>query len=281
MPKATLKILLKGIDCLAKIKFESRQETNTVVAAIKIPKEIEAIVESIIKKARSLPAVEALSFVLQIDNLLYQLIGEQAVRYGNGIHPKHYHTNYHTFFISRISPGSQVLDVGCGNGFLAYEIATQIPRSKVFAIDISARAIKKATDSFRGDNLKFIRGDALKEMPDQAVDVVVLSNVLEHLEQRVLFLKTLAQRYHPQKFLIRVPLFERDWRVPLKKELGIEYRLDRTHQIEYRVGEFFEEISKAGLAMVFSQIKWGEIWAEAVLKKNSDPITLNKIQGQL
>lgn len=252
----------------SKDKFESRQDINKVVAAIKIPEEIDAIIDSIKKKVCSLPANEALSFVLQIDNLLYQLTGEQAVRYGNGIHPKHYHTNYHTFFISRIPPGSQVLDVGCGNGFLAYEIATQIPRSKIVAIDISARAIKKATDSFRADNLKFICGDALKELPDQAIDVVVLSNVLEHLEQRVLFLKTLAQRYNPQKFLIRVPLFERDWRVPLKKELGIEYRLDRTHQIEYKVEEFFEEITKAGLVMVYSQIKWGEIWAEAALKKN-------------
>lgn len=269
MPKAALKILLKRIDCLAKIKFESRQDKNKVVAEIKISEEIDAIIELIKKKTRSLPANEALSFALQIDNLLYQLIGEQAVRYGNGIHPKHYHTNYHNFFISRIPPGSQVLDVGCGNGFLAYDIATQIPRSKVFAIDISPRAIKKATDSFRADNLKFICGDALKELPDQAIDAVVLSNVLEHLEQRVLFLKTLAQRYHPQRFLIRVPLFERDWRVPLKKELGIEYRLDRTHRIEYRVEEFFEEISKSGLAVVFSEIKWGEIWAEAVLKKNS------------
>jgi 2-polyprenyl-3-methyl-5-hydroxy-6-metoxy-1,4-benzoquinol methylase len=265
MPKAALKSLLKGIDCLAKIKFESKQEKDKVVAAIKIPEEIDVIVELIKKKARSLPVNEALSFVLQIDNLLYQLIGEQAVRYGNGIHPKHYHTNYHNFFISRIPPGSQVLDVGCGNGFLAYDIATKIPSSKVFAIDISARAIKKATESFRADNLKFIRGDALKELPDQAIDVVVLSNVLEHLERRVRFLKILAQKYHPQKLLIRVPLFERDWRVPLKKELGIEYRLDRTHQIEYRIEEFFEEITKAGLAMVFFQIKWGEIWAEAAL----------------
>jgi len=268
MPKAALKSLFKGIDCLAKIKFESKAGHKGGVATIKISEEIDAIIESIKNKTRSLPADEALRFVLQIDNQLYQLIGEQAVRYGNGIHPKHHHTDYHNFFVSRIPPGSRVLDVGCGNGLLAYEIATRIPRSKVLAIDISPRAIKKATDSFRADNLEFICGDALKELPDQAVDVIVLSNVLEHLEPRVPFLKTLARRYRPQKFLIRVPMFERDWRVPLKKELGIEYRLDRTHRIEYRVGEFFAEISKAGLATVFSEIKWGEIRAEAALKKN-------------
>ncbi len=242
---------------------------NKVVPKIKFSDEIDTILGLINDKARSLPANEALSFVLEIDNLLYQLIGEQAVRYGNGIHPKHYHTNYHHFFISRIPPDSQVLDIGCGNGLLAYEIAAQIPCSMVYAIDISPRAIKKARDWFRADNLKFIRGDALKELPDQTIDVIVLSNVLEHLEKRVVFLKNLAQKYHPQKFLIRVPLFERDWRVPVKKELGIEYRLDRTHRIEYFQEEFFEEMKQAGLRISFYEIKWGEIWAEAGLNKKS------------
>ena len=40
MPKAALKSLLKGIDCLAKIKFESKQYINKVVAMIKIPEVI-------------------------------------------------------------------------------------------------------------------------------------------------------------------------------------------------------------------------------------------------
>jgi len=58
-----------------------------------------------------------------------------------------------------------------------------------------------------------------------------------------------------------VPLFERDWRVPLKKELGIDYRLDSTHCIEYTQEEYFEELHQAGLKTTNTEFRWGEIWS--------------------
>ena len=54
------------------------------------------------------------------------------------------------------------------------------------------------------------------------------------------------------------------WRVPLKEELGIDYRLDPTHRIEYTVEGFAEEIETAGLKIAYQEIRWGEIWAEVV-----------------
>ena len=68
--------------------------------------------------------------------------------------------------------------------------------------------------------------------------------------------------YNPQKILLRVPIFERDWRVPLKEELGVDYRLDQTHFIEYRQDEFWKEIKEAGFEVDHFVVKWGEIWAE-------------------
>jgi hypothetical protein len=90
---------------------------------------------------------------------------------------------------------------------------------------------------------------------------VILSNVLEHLDDRVDFLRDITVRTGARHVLIRVPLFERDWRVPLKRELGIEHRLDPTHRIEYTLEEFEDEIAKAGLAVTERQVRWGEIWA--------------------
>jgi hypothetical protein len=87
--------------------------------------------------------------------------------------------------------------------------------------------------------------------------------VLEHIEKRVEFLRMLQDKYQPKKFLIRVPIFERDWRVPLKQELGVDYRLDATHFIEYRQEEFAAEMQQAGLTILHIQVNWGEIWAEA------------------
>jgi hypothetical protein len=66
----------------------------------------------------------------------------------------------------------------------------------------------------------------------------------------------------PSRWLIRVPLFERHWSVPLKQELGIDYRLDPTHQIEYTQESFAAEMRQTGLEIVHQEVRWGEIWAE-------------------
>ncbi|MCD6317896.1 methyltransferase [Candidatus Aerophobetes bacterium] len=41
------------------------------------------------------------------------------------MHPKHRLMNYHKFFIDNINEKDKILDVGCGNGFLTYELAAK------------------------------------------------------------------------------------------------------------------------------------------------------------
>ena len=78
--------------------------------------------------------------------------------------------------------------------------------------------------------------------------------------------------------MLRVPLFEREWRVPLKKELGLEWRLDSTHETEYTLESFEEEMSRAGLRIAHLEVRWGEIWAETHPKKLSEstPVTMKQ-----
>jgi 2-polyprenyl-3-methyl-5-hydroxy-6-metoxy-1,4-benzoquinol methylase len=105
-------------------------------------------------------------------------------------------------------------------------------------------------------------GNALQALPDETFDVVILSNVLEHLPERAAFLRHVQESLQPARLLVRVPLFERDWRVPLKREVGVEWRLDPTHQTEYTQESFAEEISAAGLEIAHQEVRWGELWAE-------------------
>lgn len=227
------------------------------------PQQCAAVLSSVLRQKSSvLPPDEALKFLFDVENRLYSLEGVESVRYGHGLHTKHKHIQYHDFFIHRIEPDSRVLDIGCGNGALAHDIATQGQNVSVYGIDLAQKNIDIARRTHAAENITYLYGNALTDLPDQTVDVIVLSNVLEHIEQRVDFLKELQKVYHPRKFLIRVPVFERDWRVPLKEELGVDYRLDPTHYIEYRQGEFATEIAQAGLHIRYMQINWGEIWAE-------------------
>jgi len=167
------------------------------------------------------------------------------------------------FFVERVNGDESVLDIGCGNGAVAYDIVTK-KGAAVLGIDLNAENIVFAQTRYNHPNLRFIEGDALKNLPEGTFDVVILSNVLEHIQDRVGFLRRVGDQINPRRYLIRVPLFQRDWRVPLKKELGIDYRLDPSHYVEYSQEEFFDELTQAGFAVTHYEVRWGEIWAEAV-----------------
>jgi SAM-dependent methyltransferase len=203
----------------------------------------------------------ALRNLYRIQDDLEMILAERATAYGAGIHPKHRLTRYHGFFVDRIAPTARVLDIGCGYGEVARAIAKALPETVVQGIDIEAPLIAQARAAQNPSNLSFVLGDATKNLPDGPWDTVVLSNILEHLEDRVGFLKSLIDAQHPDHLLIRVPAFERHWHIPMRRELGIGYFSDRTHFIEHTAEEFAREIDAAGLTIVEMKTIWGEIWA--------------------
>ncbi len=228
--------------------------------------DLEAFINQLITaRAAALPPDEALRFLFRLDTSLYPLQGQQAILYGGGIHTKHRHMRYHDFFVTRIRAGERVLDIGCGNGAVACDIAGR-SGAEVTGIDLNPDNIAQARQCYAHPRATYIVGDALVDLPEGNFQVIVMSNVLEHLERRVEFLRQIQARYQPERWLIRVPLYEREWRVPLKQELGVDYRLDSTHYIEYTQESFAAETGEAGLAVTHQEIRWGEIWAE--LRKN-------------
>ncbi|MBI5164727.1 MAG: class I SAM-dependent methyltransferase [Magnetospirillum sp.] len=211
------------------------------------------------KRAAQLPADEALRFLLGLDNVLYALSGRYAVAYGAGNHVKQRVTRYFDFFLARCHPDERVFDVGCGSGALAHALAER--GCRLVAIDFSSAKIDHARAHHAHPRIQWLVGDATTAEIGSC-DVVVLSNVLEHVAERVDLLSRLIARSGARRFLIRVPLVERDWRVPIKRELGIEWRLDLTHHTEYTLESFGEEMAAANLAITHLEVRWGEIWAE-------------------
>jgi 2-polyprenyl-3-methyl-5-hydroxy-6-metoxy-1,4-benzoquinol methylase len=203
----------------------------------------------------------AMRVLLRTDDFLTKCINRLAIEYDDGVHVKHRLMKYHDFFVERIHPGERVLDIGCGYGAVAYSVASRAG-AIVTGIDLNADNIAKARRLFQYPNLTFVQGDVLKDLPGKSFDVIMLSNILEHLEQRVEFLTMVHQRLSPKRCLIRVPMFNRDWRVPLRKELGLFHFSDATHYTEYTQESFEKEIGSAGLSIAHLQINWGEIWAE-------------------
>lgn len=189
-------------------------------------------------------------------------INERATAYGRGEHPKHRLTNYHDFFIARIKDGENVLDVGCGYGAVARSIACARSGSKVMGVDYDKGRLSQARASGNPPNLSFVESDATKSVPPGPWDVIVLSNVLEHIARRPEFLQALVAIAKPSRLLIRVPLFERDWKLALRRELGVNYYSDPDHKIEHRKSEFRAEMAEANLEVDELLTPWGEIWAQ-------------------
>lgn len=199
----------------------------------------------------------ALKCALRFSNFLYKLISFLAIKNEGGIHPKHRLLGYHTFFTENISNSDTVLDIGCGNGALSYDIAKKA--KQIVGIDIEAKNIVEAKKRHSALNLTYIVGDATKDLGDKKFDVITLSNVLEHIEYRVDFMKGIKGL--ATTYLIRVPMFDRDW-IPLyKKELGIEWRLDLTHYTEFTKTSFEKEMHEAGYVIKSLSVQFGEIWA--------------------
>ena len=211
--------------------------------------------------SRSPDPAEGLRRLMIVKDKLEWVINERAMAYGCNEHPKHRLTKYHEFFISRIEDGDRVLDVGCGYGAVARSIARERTRCKVTGMDIDERRLSQACDMENPANLNFYKGDATCEVPLGGWDVVVMSNVLEHLVDRIGFLIKLQKVTNASSYLIRVPLFERDWQLPLRRELGVNYLSDNDHKIEHRLDEFLSEITEAGLNVKEIKTMWGEIWA--------------------
>jgi 2-polyprenyl-3-methyl-5-hydroxy-6-metoxy-1,4-benzoquinol methylase len=199
--------------------------------------------------------------LLFLDNYLYTAISKFVVKLENGIHPKHRLMKYHDFFLDNINSTDIVLDIGCGNGFNTHFIAEKA--KKVIGIDINEENIAYAKRNFLSDNIDYFSANIMDYKFNQKFDVIVLSNVLEHIEDRIKLLKKIKNM--GKRFLIRVPMINRSWMVLYKKELGMEYRLDKTHLIEYTIDSFIEELGESELEIVSYSVQFGEIWA--IVKK--------------
>lgn len=221
--------------------------------------------KKLIKKFMLNPAIARIivRIALKGHNFFYRMAGtySQAIE-SDGLHPKHRLTDYHRWFIEQLKPEWSVLDAGCGNGALTADLAKHC--RSVVGIDISPENIEQARKRTKAE---FICGDITKYSFDRSFDAMVFSNVLEHIEGRVDFLKSL--RRLSKKFLIRSPMIDRDWITLYKREMGIEYRLDPQHFVEYTLEDFIKELDTAGLKIDSYRICYGEIYAVASAKTES------------
>ncbi|MFC1548346.1 class I SAM-dependent methyltransferase [Candidatus Omnitrophota bacterium] len=203
-------------------------------------------------------------FFARVHQTSYKLVGGFAAASEKGLHPKHRLTRYHDFFVENVSVADSVLDVGCGNAALLKDVILKT-KAPAVGVDISRENVLLAKNrTLDLPDVNIIHGDIFDYDEKRSFDAILLSNVLEHMRNRIELLTMLNERFSPKKLLIRVPMYEREWLVPYKKEIGVEWRLDNTHVVEYTEDMLRNELKESGMKIDKVFFRWGEIWAVAM-----------------
>lgn len=81
----------------------------------------------------------------------------------------------------QLPPDARILDVGCGKGFLLYELKKLLPQAQVRGFDVSGYAIEQAKEEIR-DRLFLHRAQAPYPFEDNSFDLVISLTTLHNLQ---------------------------------------------------------------------------------------------------
>ena len=105
------------------------------------------------------------------------------------------------YLLARLTPGANVLDVGCGPGTITADLAARVPGGQVTGIDAAADVLAEARQEAarRGQaNVRFETGDVYRlAFGDGTFDVVHAHQVLQHLSDPVAALAEMRRVCRP------------------------------------------------------------------------------------
>lgn len=85
----------------------------------------------------------------------------------------------------KLKPGSKILDIGCGKGFLLYDFKKILPEIEIYGIDISSYAIDNAKEEIKS-SLQVGNANSLP-YPDNFFDLVISINTFHNLHNYDLY----------------------------------------------------------------------------------------------
>ncbi|MCX6705276.1 MAG: class I SAM-dependent methyltransferase [Candidatus Woesebacteria bacterium] len=154
-----------------------------------------------------------------------------------------------------------LLDLGCGDGAILFALKQRglLKNKKVFAIDISKERIFKAQKIDK--NFRCLVMDACKLnkiIPAKSVNLVISSQVIEHIPDPKEFIKQIKQVLKTGGFLYLSTVFKKWYGWYFYKSEEGKWVLDPTHLREYRKEkELLPLFKKAGFRLIHNEkILW-------------------------
>lgn len=163
------------------------------------------------------PARSRLAFYLNAHWIFGRFAHEESHRLFNGdTHPLRDGTQ--RFLACHLPTDATVLDLGCGDGVLSTWLAAN--SASVVGVDHDLTHLSLAKDRPARSNLEFVHGDAgeFLDRCDREFAVLVLSHVLEHLDDPEAFLSRFSARF--DFVYVEVPDFEASAHNLLRENIG-------------------------------------------------------------
>jgi SAM-dependent methyltransferase len=171
------------------------------------------------------------------------------------VHPKHLlgdsEDNY--WYLAYVTPGADVLDVGCGNGMHSLKVARRCRWVAGVDGSLDSLGVARRTGVARGQgNAAFFAADLEHGLPVRSArfDTVICLDLLEHVHKRDLVLTEIRRTLRPGgALLLAVPNRATSWKRRLERA-GLFAYSDPDHKIEYTREELEEELEHNGFRVV-------------------------------
>ena len=170
--------------------------------------------------------------------------------------------NFVKFMLRYIKKGSYVLDIGCGDGYYAYQISKNKKIKKVIALDISKNSIEYAKRKYPHPNIDFIVGEFEKiNFNEKKFDAIYMCEIIEHFNNPDKVLKKISMILKPEGLLfISTPNFlrleNRIRKIFRKKPIFV----DKSHFKEFTFVDIEAMLKKYGFKIV--KKRGVNLWAE-------------------
>ncbi|MFA5776877.1 MAG: class I SAM-dependent methyltransferase [Parcubacteria group bacterium] len=149
----------------------------------------------------------------------------------------------------------KILDVGCGEGYITYEIKNLFEKADVFGIDKSGIAINKARSIFK--EISFISCDAMNiPMQNEYFDIVICNNIIEHVDNPDGLLNEVSRKMKKGGYIIiSTPSIYRIENVIKLFFFGKTDLMSELHFEEYSPWRIFELLKDCGYDVVYFMSK--------------------------
>jgi SAM-dependent methyltransferase len=130
-----------------------------------------------------------------------------------------------------------IMEIGCSSGFLIRDLAKSFPEAVIIGSDVVKEPLYRLARNLLG--IPLIRFDLLQcPLPDQSVDVLVMLNVLEHIEDDRGAIQKAFNLLKPGGYLII--------EVPAGPSLYDAYDAELQHFRRYAASELEGKLNEAG-----------------------------------